>query len=404
MGAILLEGLLMQGVHVDVYTSERVDELANSVRNHPSLTLVRTEPRWEWGRWYSRWPFLAFLSGTWARTRAHRRLCLMLLQHHRRDPYDCVFQLSQMELFTLGKYLQELPPIVVYPCTHAAGELRWHRRESAFALQSESMLMHYVTRLVLTYRARVQRREVVKPALVIGPSNQFNQLLSADYGLNPSRQGVLRHPVILPPSDTSSDVRLDAPPAPPVRLLFVSRISVRKGLEQVIELSRRLDDLAGQVRIDVIGERTQWSDYTAHLNELNPRIATVIGEARHEEMARYYAAAHGIVIPSLYEPGSLVVGEALASGVTVVASDAVGPTEVLGNDCCRTFPAGDVDAFERKVRQFVVDACARPLELRRAARHAAFEHFAPEKVVADLLGLLREAASKPVKRIPVAVE
>ena len=100
-----------------------------------------------------------------------------------------------------------------------------------------------------------------------------------------------------------------------------------------------------------------------------------------------------LVLPSMYEPGGLVVGEALSRGMCAVVSDEVGSGEPVSAECCRKFPAGDIDAFERNVRQLISDIKARPVELRQAAREQAREHFAPEKICAQLLDLLAKAAA-----------
>jgi glycosyltransferase involved in cell wall biosynthesis len=391
MGALLLGNLVDAGAEVDVYTTDSPDDLPADLRARPNLHPVRTQIPWAWGRWYSRKPYRAFIASTIMRARAYGRLSQMLIERHAQRPYDCIFQLSQTELFDLGKRRDALPPIVVYPCVHAAGELRWHRRESAYARQSERASQHYLTRVILAYRSAVQKRELQKPAMVIGMSRRFNELVAQDYGIDPLRQAVLYHPI--------ATASADGPPLAqrnedgPIRMLFVARISVRKGVEQIVELSRRLDDLHGQIQIEVIGDRTQWSDYRGHLRDLNPRTARYAGGLAHEQVMAEYDRADLLLLPSRYEPGGLVVGEALSRGLVAVVSDEVGSGEPVDDDVCRKFPAGDMDAFERQVRQAVDDVRARRPALRAAARQQAIEHFAPDKIVAQLMELLRTAAA-----------
>src|SRR5207248_4181036 len=137
------------------------------------------QSRWQWGKWYSRTPMLSFLSGAVARRRAYNRTAMQVVARHRTEPFDCVFQFSWAELFKLGRHLHELPPVITYPCVHTAGELRWHKRESAYARQSEKFAMHYGVRAFLTYRAWRQRAEYRKPAMVLGMSRRFNELAAA---------------------------------------------------------------------------------------------------------------------------------------------------------------------------------------------------------------------------------
>ncbi|HEX4794859.1 MAG TPA: glycosyltransferase family 4 protein [Humisphaera sp.] len=383
LGLLLLESVLRQGVAVDYFTGE--GKLPASLDGFANLSVVTVSGWWQWGRWYSRRQMAAFISGALARAQGHNRLATILLDRHRRQPYDCVFQWSYSELFKLGRHLAELPPVIVYPGVHAAGELRWHRRESAYALKSEPALMHYAIRCILRFRSFMQRREMRKPALIIGLSRRFNELLVQDYGLSPQRMALLYHPIR--EAGETSIVENRRQPGSPIKLLFVGRISVRKGIEQLVQLSHSLDDLAGKIQIDVVGDRTQWSDYTAHLKELNPRTARFRGSIPHPDMPAVYDDADILLVPSMYEPGGLVVGEALSHGVCVVASDEVGSAEPIAGDCCRVFPAGDMAAFEACVRRLINDVTETP-GLRARASEEARAHFAPAPAAARLLRLM----------------
>jgi glycosyltransferase involved in cell wall biosynthesis len=392
MGTLLLEHVLGQGIEVDFFTSSRREALPVSLQGFSNLEVVTAENSWRWGRWYSRTPFISFLSGTYSRAQVQKRLATMLIERNHTKPYDCVFQFSIAELFKLGRHLEQLPPVVVYPCVHAAGELRWHRRESAYARRSESLPMHYLVRLFLRYRTWLQRGQYRKPAMLVGMSRRFNQLVAADYGVDASAMGVMYHPIRFPERARPSAAA--SPPRRPFKLLYVSRISVRKGLEQIVELSYRLDDLRGKVEIEVIGGRTQWSDYTRHLADLNPHTAKYVGSLANTKLAERYHESDILLLPSMYEPGGIVVGEALSHGMCVVASDEVGSAEPVSVDCCRTFAAGDVDQFEKCVRTLMDDLTTRGAELRARAAEEARRHFEPSRIAAQLVEHLRTAIAR----------
>jgi glycosyltransferase involved in cell wall biosynthesis len=111
-------------------------------------------------------------------------------------------------------------------------------------------------------------------------------------------------------------------------------------------------------------------------------------------MPDIYATADVLLAPSHYEPGSLVVGEALSAGLRVVASDQVGPVEVVDRRVCRVFPAGDLDALEREVRAVVEAVRAdRNGANAKIARREAQEHFAPDKIGRDLVRILDEVTA-----------
>jgi glycosyltransferase involved in cell wall biosynthesis len=387
MGRILLRGLLDLGIEVDVFTTQTEANIRALVGEAPMLRVVHISDWWKWDKWYSRTPFLTFISGLYARAKAHGRLCDRLVEEHGSRQYDTIFQFSQMELLRLNKYLAMLPPVVVYCCVHAAGELTWHRRESRYARQSESTILHYITRRVLAFRAGKQRKEARKPAMLIGMSKRFNELIAADYGLDPSRLRVLYHP-IEQPAEEPTVLLVDGRK---VQMVFAGRISVRKGVEMLVELSKRLDDISAQVEMVIIGGHTQWSDYRKHLDDLNPRVARYPGSLPNKELIATFARSDIFVIPSHYEPGGIVAGESISRGMTIVASDEVGSVEPMNGDYVITFRAGDMDAFERACRQMIDRVKQNRLQLAADARRASIELFDPHKIARQLLVYLREA-------------
>ena len=248
--------------------------------------------------------------------------------------------------------------------------------------------MHFIARAILWFRARRQRGELTKATLIVGPSNDFNDHLRRDYDVLDLPVAVLRHPVqrdrFTPADDPRSPTRT-------LRLLFVSRMSTRKGVEMIVDLSHRLADLAGQVSIELVGDKTLWSDYRQHLSGLNPKVARYLGSLPGSQMPDLVRTADALLVPSHYEPGSLVVGEALASGLPVVVSDAVGPAEVIDPRCCRVFPAGNPDAFEKVVRELLPDLRDDWDELSQLAR-AQSEQFEPARVARQLREILAGVA------------
>ncbi len=388
MGRTLLLGLLAQGIEVDLFSLSTQEHVRAKLGTHENLKFIPVPHWWEYGHWYSRSGFVSFLTNFYARAQSHRKLCELVYEHHEARPYDCVTQFSQMELLRLEKYLDRLPPIVVYTCVHAAGEYEWHAKESAYARASEGNLRHYIVRLFLLYRTHVQRRQAKLPAMLIGMSKRFNELIVRDYGVPANQLRVLYHPI--DPAPPAVDLPIENRK---VRVVFAGRISVRKGVEMAIELSKRLDDLADQVEIEIIGGHTQWSDYRKHLTELNPRIAKYAGAYNNPELLDTFAKSDVLITPSHYEPGGLVVGEAASRGMCIVASDEVGSAEPLSGDFILKFKAGDMDAFERCTREMIQRVKSNRPALAAAARKAVNEEFAPEKISSRLLELLKEAAA-----------
>jgi len=387
MGLLTLRELLRRGVEVDLYLPV-VGGVPPALEPCTRLRIIEYRSRWHRGRWYSRTRAGALLTSLAARSVANLALGARLLWAHRRRPYDAVYQLSTSELFVLGRAGRLAPPIVVHPCTHAAGELRWHRAEQRYALQVERPGVHMAMRSLLKLRSTVQPKELSRADLVLGLSERFNRLLSEDYGVPPAKLAVVRTAVDLgrftPLAPTA--------PASPRTILFVSRISTRKGVEQVIELSHRLVDLAGKVRLRVIGAPTLWSDYTPHLKRLNRAVGEYSGGVPNEQLPPILGSASMLLVPSRYEPGSIVTAEALACGVPVVLSDEVGAGEVVTGPHVRFHRAGDVDGLEAAVRSLLASLDHQEEALRGSARANAETEFGPDVVAAQLLAQLTMAS------------
>ena len=146
------------------------------------------------------------------------------------------------------------------------------------------------------------------------------------------------------------------------------------------------------MRIEIIGDRSLWSDYRALLADLNPGVAVYRGELDATSLAAVYADADALIQPSKYEPFALTVAEALASGIPVVASDQVGAAEDIDPRCCTVFRSGDLDAFESAVRGVIVrlENGARPA-ISRLARSEAQRHFSAEHVADRVAESLEKA-------------
>lgn len=379
-GRDLLRGLLRLGQDVTLFTPEnpkdqhrRLD--ADAAIGGGALHVEHEPLAWQWDRWYSGHHATIFFSSLIARSRLHGRLVKRLVAKHRENPFDAVVQFSQFELLSMKRRLRELPPVVLLPCVHAAGELEWHRKESAVARQSEARWKHVAIRANLAYRAAVQRRDAGRVSMVLGMSERFNELIRRDYGVPAARQAVVYQPA----------VDLDAGPGPavrcraasdPVRLIFVGRIAVRKGIDQLVELSRRLSrDCLGRVTIEVVGGPSFWSNYTGELSKLTPEIGRHLGALPHHEILELMSRSDVLLVPSKYEPGGIVVAEAASQGCIPVVSNEVGSGEPLGDDVCEKFEAGDINEFESAVRRAIARVEREGMTLRHRVAAAARSQF-----------------------------
>jgi glycosyltransferase involved in cell wall biosynthesis len=102
------------------------------------------------------------------------------------------------------------------------------------------------------------------------------------------------------------------------RYLFVGRLIERKGIDVLLDAFRRVDGgelwIVGDGPLRAVVEASAASD----------RRIRLWGHVEACELAEIYAEASVLVLPSLYEVWGLVVDEALAHGIPVIATEEVG--------------------------------------------------------------------------------
>jgi glycosyltransferase involved in cell wall biosynthesis len=368
VAGVLLRELARQGVDIDVYTGSKLEDIPQPLRDTPGLTFLCSSSAWEWERWYSRIHVSQFVSGHAAGVRSHGRLTRAIVRRHAERPYNYLYHFSQIELFAVRMLRRSLPPIVMHPETHAAGELRWLRAEVTLADRCTPRGRNRAMTAMMAARSVLQRRDIRLADRVIAVSARFATHLHEDYGVEWKKITVVPNPIATP----AGAIRTGEASGAPARLLFVSRLAVRKGVEMIVALSHELDDLAGDVEIALVGACSLWSDYSPLLMDLNPRIAQHLGHQGPVEMHELYRDATAILAPSHFEPFGLTVGEALSYGLPVVASDEVGAAAGVDPRVCHVFSAGDQRAFGGAVRRVLElasnDAAARGAVAQAEAR------------------------------------
>ena len=113
----------------------------------------------------------------------------------------------------------------------------------------------------------------------------------------------------------------DHVPADPPRLVFVGRLVEQKGIEDVLEVGRRLQQSGSDWQIDLVGdgpERPRLESEIARDRLVNVHLHGFVRE--HEKWA-ILAGATLFLAPSREEGWGIAVGEALLIGVPVIALD-----------------------------------------------------------------------------------
>jgi glycosyltransferase involved in cell wall biosynthesis len=122
----------------------------------------------------------------------------------------------------------------------------------------------------------------------------------------------------------------------PLRYLFVGRLIERKGVDLLLRAFHELERgelwIAGDGPIRSELENATASDQRVHF----------LGHLKDQALHELYSETDVLVVPSWYEPWGLVINEALAHGIPVIATDQVGAADDLVDPGTNGFvvPAG----------------------------------------------------------------
>jgi glycosyltransferase involved in cell wall biosynthesis len=161
--------------------------------------------------------------------------------------------------------------------------------------------------------------------------------------------------------------------------LVVSRLGLEKNVELAIDALARI----GELRLAIVGE----GPHRPVLEERARRLGVVdrlrfIGGLPRERLPDVYASADAFIFPSTTDTQGLVLAEALAAGLPVIAAESEASREVL-TDAGRVVPP-NADAIAAALR----DALATGHD--QSAVHLALSRFTVEVQTRRILEIYRE--------------
>jgi D-inositol-3-phosphate glycosyltransferase len=106
-----------------------------------------------------------------------------------------------------------------------------------------------------------------------------------------------------------------------IRLLFVGRLSPHKNLPRLIEA---LDIVKGEFALDLVGDGECRRGLEGLVEAKNLPNVTFHGRLSRDEIKRFYSTCSALVLPSLHEAQGIVLLEAMACRMPVIATKATG--------------------------------------------------------------------------------
>lgn len=243
--------------------------------------------------------------------------------------------------------------------------------EASDALLAEAERLRLVVLSHMAFETPAERRLLRAAAAVMATSQWTRQWLLENYALPVDKVAVAQPGVDL------------ADPVPGTEgggeLLCVAAVTPGKGQDVLVSALAHLDDL--DWRMTVVGPLDR---DPAYVDAVLGRVADAglgervrfAGTCSREEVAKAYAEADLVVLPTRGESYGMVVTEALAHGLPVVASAVGGVPEALGRAHGGSLPGlfvppGDVDALAAALRLWLTE----PLRRRRLRRAAGLRRL-----------------------------
>ena len=172
-----------------------------------------------------------------------------------------------------------------------------------------------------------------------------------------------------------SNYRPDLTPRDANRILFVGRLTTEKHIDVLLKAVARLDP-ALEVHVDLVceGDQRKNLETMAHSLGLDARV-TFHGHAPEEDLRTLYSRASLFAIASIAELQSIATMEAMASGLPIVAADAVAlPHLVHDGENGYLFRPGDVDDLAEKLTTVLTQSPEERLRMQQASLEGVKVH------------------------------
>jgi glycosyltransferase involved in cell wall biosynthesis len=172
---------------------------------------------------------------------------------------------------------------------------------------------------------------------------------------------------------------------PPRYFVYAGRVTREKGVFQLLEAYTQLaPELRSQVGLVLVGEETARNELMKNAAKIYPGTVVFPGFAQRDQLAAFYALAEVLVFPTLSDTWGLVVNEAMACGLPIIASDVAGCVADLVHDGENGYviPSANVGKLSEAMAAFARDPQLASRMGQRSAR--LIEDFSPEGCAAGL--------------------
>ncbi len=251
---------------------------------------------------------------------------------------------------------------------------------------------------------------VPKHASMIAVSNTVKQQY-VEAGFNPEQIEVIYNGV----DPRFLDVpRIDQPgrtARAPFQLLYVGRLRVEKGISvllKALDLLAQEREMTGNEKFSIhlhifgSGDEIYLDELQDFMQEKHlSSTVTFHGNVPQDELIAYYDSSDLMLVPSLWqEPFGLVIAEAMARKLPVIASNLGGPAEILTHDVDGLLvKPGDEQQLAQAIR-LLMEHPEKRQQLGEAARQTVRTRFTIEQNARQVERHLKQNIQQTMKNFP----
>ena len=173
-------------------------------------------------------------------------------------------------------------------------------------------------------------------------------------------------------------------------LLFVGSLIRRKGLTYLLDALPTILRAHPEYRLVIVGDGPELPSLRSQVVHRGIANSVIfVGRGAAETVREWMQRARLFILPSLEEGQGVVLLEALASGLPVVATNVGGIPDVVDSQVGRLVTAGDSQALATAVEELLSNL-GKWQELAFAARRRAETRFSEARIVRQLLQVYQE--------------
>ncbi|HJU12041.1 MAG TPA: glycosyltransferase [Candidatus Binataceae bacterium] len=191
-----------------------------------------------------------------------------------------------------------------------------------------------------------------------------------------------------------------------LRVLFVGRLEMRKGIDVLLQVAKAILPVCPQVHFDIVGDATLPGPNNLTFRavfDADPEADAVRsrvhfhGEVSETALRGFYKTCDVFVAPSRFESFGLILLEAMMFAKPVIGCRAGGMTEIIEDGITGLLAEpGNVESLSRCLCQLLADPGLR-VRLGEAARRRYLECFTAEMMASGTLEFVNRLSGKAVK-------